>query len=128
MIALDAASGRTLWEHAYDAPILSGMNVEYGTGPHSTPLVVGDRVFAVGSTGRMHALDRRTGRVVWAHDLVALGGVVQNRGYACSPLAYGTTVITTLGAPGQALAAFDQATGRVVWKGGAFDASPSSPR
>ena len=127
VIALDAASGRTLWEHAYDAPILSGMNVEYGTGPHSTPLVAGERVFAVGSTGRMHALDRRTGRVLWSQDLVALGGAVHSRGYACSPLAHGSTVITTLGAPGQGLAAFDQATGRVVWKGGAFDASPSSP-
>jgi outer membrane protein assembly factor BamB len=127
VIALDAATGRTLWEHAYDAPIPSHLNVEYGTGPHSTPLLAGERVFAVGSTGRMHALDRRTGRVAWAQDLVALGGVVHSRGYACSPLAYGSTVVTTLGAPGQALVAFDQATGRVAWKGGAFEASPSSP-
>ena len=117
MIALDAASGRTLWEHTYDAPILRGLNVEYGPGPHSTPLVAGERVFAVGSTGRMHALDRRTGRVLWAQDLTALGGEVHDRGYACSPLAYGSTVITTLGAPGQALVAFDQATGRVAVEG-----------
>ena len=30
VIALDAASGRTLWEHVGDAPILPGMQVEYG--------------------------------------------------------------------------------------------------
>ena len=41
VIALDAASGRTLWEHVYDAPILPGMQIEYGSGPHATPLVAG---------------------------------------------------------------------------------------
>ena len=129
VIALDAASGRTLWEHSYDAPILPRMQVEYGAGPHATPLVEGDRVFAVGSTGRMHALDKRTGRVLWAHDLWGeLRGTVQGRGYACSPLAYGSTVIVTVGGAGQALVAFDQKTGAIVWKGADVEPSPSSPR
>ena len=129
VIAIDAASGRTLWEHSYDAPILARMQVEYGAGPHSTPLVTADAVFTVGSTGRMFALHKKTGRVLWAHDLWgALGGTVQGRGYACSPLAYGTTVIVTVGGPGQALIAFDQKTGSVAWKGGSVDLSPSSPR
>ncbi|HET7746314.1 MAG TPA: PQQ-binding-like beta-propeller repeat protein, partial [Vicinamibacteria bacterium] len=44
-----------------------------------------------------------------------------------SPLAYEQNVIVTLGGPGQALVAFDQATGRVAWKGGSLDVSPSSP-
>ena len=103
------------------------MNVEYGPGPHATPLVAGDTVFAAGSTGKLHALDRRTGRVRWAHDLYGMGGTVQGRGYSCSPLAYGGTVIVTVGGRGQALAAFDQATGRTVWKSGDVDVSPSSP-
>ena len=129
VIAIDAATGRTVWEHAYDAPILSGMQVEYGPGPHSTPLVTADAVFAIGSTGRMHALDRKTGRVLWAHDLWGkLGGRVQGRGYACSPLAHGNTVIVTVGGPGQTLVAFDQKTGAIAWKAGRFDPSPSSPR
>ena len=129
VIALDAATGRTLWEHAYDAPILPRMQVEYGEGPHSTPLVAGEAVFAIGSTGRMHALERRTGRVLWSQDLWgALKGRVQGRGYACSPVAYGSTVIVSLGGPGQALIAFDQRTGAIAWKAGDFDPSPSSPR
>lgn len=129
VIAIDADSGRTLWEHTYEAPIVAGMNVEYGPGPHSTPLVVGDTVYAVGSTGRMHALDRRTGRVLWAHDLYGeLKGTVQGRGYSCSPMAYGSTVIVTVGGPGQALVAFDRKTGAIAWKNGNVDPSPSSPR
>ena len=128
VIALDAATGRTLWEHTYDAPILSGMGMEYGPGPHSTPLVLGDLVYAVGVTGKLHALDKHSGRVVWAHDLWGqMGGTKQGRGYACSPLAYGSTVIMALGGPGQAMAAFDQKTGKLVWKAGSFSLSPSSP-
>jgi outer membrane protein assembly factor BamB len=129
VIAIDATTGRTVWEHAYDAPILSGMQVEYGPGPHSTPLVTADAVFAIGSTGRMHALDRKTGRVLWSQDLWGThGGRVQGRGYACSPLAHGNTVIVTVGGAGQTLVAFDRKTGAIAWKGGNFDPSPSSPR
>src|SRR5262249_32909091 len=73
--ALDAATGRTLWEHVYEAPPVSGMNLQEGAGPHATPLVVGGLVYAVGATGKLHALDEKTGRVVWSHDLwQELGG------------------------------------------------------
>lgn len=128
VIALDAATGKTLWEHTYDAPILPGMGMEYGPGPHSTPLVAGDLVFAPGVTGKLHALDKKTGRVVWAHDLWAgMGGKKLGRGYSCSPIAYGANVILTVGGAGQAVVAFDQKTGRVAWKNGSFDPGPSSP-
>src|SRR5262245_2741767 len=30
VVAMDAATGRTIWEHSYDAPLLSRMDVEYG--------------------------------------------------------------------------------------------------
>lgn len=129
VIALDAASGRTLWEHAYDAPEVSGMNMEYGPGPHATPLVLDGLVYAVGVTGKLHALDQNTGRVVWAHDLYReLGGKVLMRGYSCSPIAYGDTIILTVGGrPGQAVMAFDRRTGRVAWKGHDFSPGPASP-
>jgi outer membrane protein assembly factor BamB len=128
VVALDAASGRTVWEHAYPAPVVAGMNLTEGPGPHATPLVVGDLVYAAGATAKLHALDRRTGRVVWSHDLWGeMGGKVQGRGYSCSPLAYGGHVIVTVGGAGQTLAAFDQATGKVAWKNGNLDPAPSSP-
>ncbi len=38
-IALDAATGKTLWEYAYKAPG-GGMALENGPGPHTTPLIV----------------------------------------------------------------------------------------
>lgn len=129
VVALDAATGRTLWEHSYAAPFVSGLNLEHGPGPHSTPLVAGDLLYAVGATGKLHALNKRTGKVVWSHDLWGeMGGKVMNRGYSCSPLAYKGTIILTLGGPGQAVAAFDQRTGKLVWKNQDFDLAPSSPQ
>lgn len=126
--ALDAATGKTVWEHAYDAPFPSGMSLEFGPGPHATPLVAGPLVFAAGSSGKLHALDKKTGKVAWTHDLWREhGGKVQDRGYSCSPLAYGNTVVLTVGGSGQALMAFDQKTGAVAWKNHSFDPGPSSP-
>src|SRR4030095_14696552 len=126
--AIDAASGKTLWEHVYEAPILSGMDTGYGPGPNSTPLVAGDVVFAVGSTGKLHALEKKTGRVVWKKDLWdEMGGQVHGRGYAPSPLAYGDNVILPVGGAGQALVAFKQRDGQVAWKNHTFDIAPASP-
>ena len=104
------------------------MNTGYGPGPNSTPLVAGELVFAVGSTGKLHALDKKTGRVVWKKDLWGeMGGQVHQRGYAPSPLAYGENVILPVGGAGQALVAFRQKDGQVAWKSHTFDISPASP-
>ena len=127
VVALDPSTGKTLWEHKYDAPV-AGMNFEFGAGPHSTPLVAGDKVFAVGATGKMHALDRKTGKVAWSHDLWAeYGGTRLDRGYSCSPAAYKGTVIVFVGGRGQAVMAFDQRDGRVAWRRQDLEISPNSP-
>ena len=41
VIALAADTGKTIWEHKYEAPH-AGLNLEHGAGPHSTPLLVGN--------------------------------------------------------------------------------------
>jgi outer membrane protein assembly factor BamB len=76
----------------------------------------------------MQAFDKQSGNVVWSHDLWReYGGKLMDRGYSCSPLAWKNTVIVTVGGAGQALMAFDQKTGAVVWKKQDFVISPSSP-
>jgi outer membrane protein assembly factor BamB len=128
VVSLRADTGEPRWELAYDAPFSSEYSMEHGEGPHATPLVVGGRVFAVGATGRLHALDARTGNVVWKHDLVGeMGGFIRVNGYACSPLAWKQLVIVTAGGSSGALVALDQATGRVVWQSEKDRISPSSP-
>ncbi|HEY3039467.1 MAG TPA: PQQ-binding-like beta-propeller repeat protein [Pyrinomonadaceae bacterium] len=127
VIALAADTGKTIWEYRYEAPT-AGMNFREGLGPHSTPLLAGTLIFAVGATGKLHAIDKRTGKVSWFHDLwKEYNGRKMDRGYSCSPLAYKNTVILTLGGQGQALVAFNQKDGSIAWKNLSIDMSPSSP-
>jgi outer membrane protein assembly factor BamB len=128
VIALDPATGNTVWETGIDAPHRSGMNVEAGPGPHSTPLIVGDRVFVTTVMAHLVALDRSTGKRLWSRDLwTDHKGTFLERGYASSPLAYKNSVIVPVGGPGRGLMAFRQSDGAVLWSKGDMDNAYSSP-
>ena len=132
VIAVDADTGRTKWEYRYAAPLPDKMNKSYGPGPNSTPLITGARLFTIGSTGKLHALEKETGKPLWARDVytefaMPTVGMKTNRGYSSSPIAYEETLILPVGGPGQAVAAFDQKDGSLVWKSQNFALSPSSP-
>src|SRR5438552_9659273 len=45
VIAFDAASGKTIWEYRLPTS-LDTMNFSRGAGPHATPLIAGNRLFA----------------------------------------------------------------------------------
>jgi outer membrane protein assembly factor BamB len=131
VIALDAATGETLWEFSYPSPI---EDFGRGAGPHSTPLLVGERLFAIGTNRRLHALDKTSGRLLWSVDLVADLGApplqvrpVVKSGYSSSPIAYGDLILCFAGGPGQSVVAFRQSDGSVAWKSGHFLISGASP-
>ena len=69
-IALDATTGKTLWEYKYSAPTIEKHVVQFGKGPNASPLVLPDRIITMGYTGILHALDRKDGKSLWSHDLV----------------------------------------------------------
>jgi outer membrane protein assembly factor BamB len=124
VVAMDAATGTTIWEYTYD----SGLeDFSFGSGPHATPLVVGNRLFTTGTNKQLHAFDTRTGALLWSHDLIrdfnAPPLLIRPRvksGYACSLLAYRDLVICQVGGPGQSVMAFRQSDGSVAWKSGNF--------
>jgi len=62
VIAADAGTGKTIWEYSYSAPFRNDA-AEFGNGPHATPAIAGDRLFTTGSSGKLHALDKKTGKV-----------------------------------------------------------------
>jgi outer membrane protein assembly factor BamB len=128
IISLDAETGKTVWEVPYEADT-NGLDLSAGKGPHSTPLIIGNLIYAVGVKGAMHALDKNNGRIVWKHDLWSeLGGSFNDRGYSSSPVAYRNTVIVPVGGrSGQCLMAFDQRTGAVAWKNINFTPAHASP-
>src|SRR6476661_5586018 len=49
VIAASAGTGKTIWEHSYNAPFRSDLP-ERGNGPHATPSIAGDRLFTAGAT------------------------------------------------------------------------------
>src|SRR5262249_52185538 len=59
VIALDAATGRTIWEQAHPSAL---QDFSYGAGPHSTPLIVGDRLFTFGTNQKLFTLLTGHGR------------------------------------------------------------------
>jgi outer membrane protein assembly factor BamB len=127
VVALDSATGKTLWEYMYPSTT-SGVDFSQGAGPHSTPLVAGNRLFAVSSRRELFAIDKTTGRLLWSHDFMKeYGAPPIDRGFACSPLLYNGTVIVTVGGKGQAVAAFNAETGALAWKAGDLEHSPASP-
>ncbi len=126
--AFDRASGRRLWSHAESAPFRDFMEPTYGPGPHSTPVIADGSVYAVGSTGRLVALDARSGDRRWTVQLWdELGGTQVERGYAASPLVLGDLVLVPVGGRERSIVAFEGASGKVRWARHNFRAAYASP-
>ena len=119
VIAADANTGKTIWEYSYSAPFHNDA-AEEGNGPHATAAIAGDRIFTAGSSGKLHCLDKKTGKVLWEHDLWNLlyRGSELIYGYASSPLVYRDTIILPVGGDGHAMMSFRQSDGSTVWKKG----------
>ena len=132
VVALDAATGKTRWQHGYRAPVPDNPGAQFwntsaGPGPYSTPLLAGSRLFTVGVAGQLHALDAKTGKVLWSHRLVEEFDVQPFMAYASSPLAHGGNVVLPVGGAGRGVVAFDQETGEVAWQNQDLKLAPSSP-
>ncbi len=125
--ALDAATGKTIWEHKYPSPT-TGIDYSEGAGPHATPLISGNRLIVVGSRREFFALDKNSGKVLWSHDFMKEYAAPEiDRGMANSPLLFKNTLIVPIGGKGQAIGAFNPDTGALLWKAGAIAYSPASP-
>jgi outer membrane protein assembly factor BamB len=123
-LALDAATGKELWAAPlklakYDGGGDDGTgDNKGGDGPRSTPTVAGGKVYVMGANLDLHALDAATGKPVWTKDLVAEhNGRNIHWKNAASPLIEDGVLYVAGGGEGEALLAFDAATGKVLWKG-----------
>lgn len=128
VVALDAATGKTEWEYSYAAPFSAEYDMSNGAGPHATPLVSNNFVCTSGATGKLHCLDKKSGKALWSHDLIKeFQGTVRVNGYSCSPIAYQEKLIMMVGGPASSLIAFNQKDGSIAWKKHDFKNSTSSP-
>lgn len=105
-------SGEPVWMHR-DAVRFWESNG--GAGPRATPVVHGSRVYAMGATGIVNALDARTGRRLWTRNAQQdTGATLPGWGFSGSPLVVGDLVVVA--ASGR-LIAYDRQTGAPRWKG-----------
>ena len=125
LVALSAADGSELWRHTYTAPTegLQGVDSSYGDAPQATPMVYDGRVYGLGYTGVLSAVDATTGEALWSHDLVREHGVgIPYFGHAASPLRVGDTVVALAGGA----MAFELESGALRWQNRDFSASYAS--
>lgn len=133
VVALDRATGKTRWEHAYAAPLWEGFRGNQGKGPRATPILVGDRVCATGVGARLTCLDRRSGEVRWTRELWEHYDVdpskygPSDRGFGASLLALGDRLLTVAGGPGHAVTALDLDDGSVIWASLDYEIGYASP-
>ncbi len=133
VFALNPKNGETLWEHAYDAVPLAldekTKQVEdFGKAPNATPLIVGDRLYTIGFTGKMFCFNKNDGEVLWSFDLFKKFGTYTKFGYSASPIRYKDTIIVLAGGgANNGVVAFDLEDGNIVWQTTDLKCSYSSP-
>ena len=73
MRALDAATGKTIWETKYNATYKPNPAATrtHGTGPKSTPTFADGRLYTLGMSGIVTAFDAASGKQLWQKPLAA---------------------------------------------------------
>ncbi len=86
-------------------------------GARSTPTVVGDVLYALGSDGDLACVEIRDGKIKWQKNLRSeFGGQPGVWAYSESPLVDGDLVVCTPGGSVATALALNRKTGDVVWK------------
>jgi outer membrane protein assembly factor BamB len=108
----DLRSGAPVWRHGDPVRFWEAAG---GAGPRATPTLHDGRVYSLGATGVLNALDATDGSVVWSRDVPTdAQKSVPFWGFAGSPLVVGDALI--IGAAGK-LVSYDLATGDLRWIG-----------
>jgi outer membrane protein assembly factor BamB len=113
VIAFDTSTGKEAWATAHG----SAYRDSRGDGPRGTPTVDGERLYALGGNGDLSCMETRTGRIVWAVNILKkFGGENIGWGISESPLVIGERVLVNAGGPGASIVALNKRDGSVLWK------------
>lgn len=104
------SNGEPVWRHRDRVRFYESNG---GAGPRATPTLHNGRVYTLGATGILNALDGRTGAGVWTRNAAKdTGAPLPGWGFAGSPLVAGDVVVV---ATSGRLAGYDIATGNLRW-------------
>ena len=113
VLCFNETDGKQLWAHEYDCPY----TVSYASGPRTTPLIGGGKVYTLGAEGHLFCLDAVTGKKVWARDFKKDFGIPTPMwGFAGHPLLEGNKLICLVGGEGSVAVAFNKDTGKELWR------------
>jgi outer membrane protein assembly factor BamB len=108
----DLKTGEPIWMHTDTARFWEPAG---GAGPRGTPTLSKGRVFTLGATGIVNALDAANGAVVWSHNAATdTGAKDPGWGFCGSPLVVGDVVVI---ATSGRLVAYELTKGGPRWKG-----------
>lgn len=115
MSALDAATGKVLWQTGYPASFtMQKAAARHGPGPKSTPVFTNGRLYSIGMTGVVTAFDAATGKQLWQKP--GSTTVPMYTSHSFSPLVEQGVVIFHVGGHNEgALTAYDVNSGDVKW-------------
>ena len=125
LVVLDEDTGERLWAHSWEIST-AGLQPTYANGPRATPTVDGDRVYILGSSGRLLCLLVADGTLVWQRDYVTdFAAEVPAWGMTGAPLVDGDRLLLLVGGEPDALAVgLDKMTGKEIWRSLATDSEP----
>lgn len=104
------SSGEPVWTHRDPARFWESNG---GAGPRGTPSLHNGRVYALGATGIVNALDARTGKVIWSRNAAKdTGAPLPGWGFTGSPLIVDNVLVV---ATSGRLAGYDIANGNLRW-------------
>ncbi len=115
VVCLDFKTGDTLWTHEYETTY---QKVDRPMGPRTTPTIEGDKVYTLGTMGELFCLNLKDGKPIWSKNF--------KKDYSATPPVWGHSAHLLIekdllialvgGGEGQAVVAFDKATGQEKWK------------
>jgi len=107
----DAKSGQELWTFDSDEDFAHGRSF----GPRATPVLDGQNLYTVGSSGQVLCLNANTGKSIWSMNLYEKFSLEpHNEGLSPSPLIDGQNLILT---GGNGVYALNKTNSELVWKG-----------
>jgi outer membrane protein assembly factor BamB len=126
MHALDAGSGKAIWQTRYAAPVTVNPAAKaHGPGPKATPTFANGRLYTLGMGGIVTAFDAASGKQLWQKPS---SGPLPLYGTSMSPLVERGLVIVHVGGHDKgALTAYDANTGDVKWSWSGDGPSYASP-
>lgn len=111
---LDLNTGTEDWRYAYDSPGKISFD-----GSRSVPAVTDKHVYTIGAFGQFHCIDLKTHQVVWQKNVLNDYGSRRRKpmwAISQSPLLYKDMVIAAPQTGEAGVVAFDQATGKEIWR------------